>query len=299
MNKVAAIIVTYNRCELLLECIDALKHSAQSVDILIIDNASTDNTAARVGAFVNDKDIRYFNTGKNIGGAGGFNYGIRKAYELGYSYFWLMDDDTIVRQDTLSAFFDADEKLNGRYGFLSSMAYWIDGKSCLMNRHQIAIDWAEHEHLLDIGLIKIAMGSFVSFFIKRSIVEEFGLPIKEYFIWGDDYEYATRISAKYESYMVIDSKVTHKMANNLPSIAFPYMEDENRIQRMFYSIRNEACTYRRMGLKQYIKYHKKIVKLLLKTIISKAPCKKEKIKVLLKGYFAGVCFHPPIEKISN
>jgi GT2 family glycosyltransferase len=98
MNKtIAGIVVTYNRLALLEECIEALMAPTdQSFDILIIDNASTDGTGERMQDYVRNGSIRYFNTGENSGGAGGFNYGIRKAYELGYEYFWLMDDDTIV-----------------------------------------------------------------------------------------------------------------------------------------------------------------------------------------------------------
>lgn len=38
--------------------------------------------------------ILYENTGENLGGAGGFNFGIRRAYEAGYDAIWIMDDDT-------------------------------------------------------------------------------------------------------------------------------------------------------------------------------------------------------------
>lgn len=43
-NRVVAIVVTYNRCELLLEAIEALRKSCEKCDIFIIDNASTDGT---------------------------------------------------------------------------------------------------------------------------------------------------------------------------------------------------------------------------------------------------------------
>lgn len=48
--------------------------------------------------YIDQKTIFYFNTGRNLGGAGGFNFGVRKAYEAGYDYIWLMDDDTIVEK---------------------------------------------------------------------------------------------------------------------------------------------------------------------------------------------------------
>ena len=88
MNKVVSVVVTHNRSKLLRECILALSHSNVSTDIIIIDNASTDDTKNIVNdLLVENRNIMYFNTQKNIGGSGGFNYGIRKAYEMEYDYF--------------------------------------------------------------------------------------------------------------------------------------------------------------------------------------------------------------------
>ena len=72
-KDVVAIVVTYNRLTLLRECLDALLKN--DCDILVVDNASTDGTKEAVKQEYVDKVI-YKNTGKNIGGAGGFNFGL-------------------------------------------------------------------------------------------------------------------------------------------------------------------------------------------------------------------------------
>lgn len=93
MNKYAEVIVTYNRKKLLKENIEALLNQTfKDHDILIIDNNSNDGTKEMV-AEIQDKRIKYYNTGKNLGGAGGFAFGLRKAIELGYLYMrgsWMM-----------------------------------------------------------------------------------------------------------------------------------------------------------------------------------------------------------------
>ena len=120
MQKVAATVITYNRKALLAECVKALLCQSVSCDIIIIDNASTDGTGEMVRAIV-DPRISYINTGSNLGGAGGFNYGMRKAVEAGYDYGWLMDDDTIVKGEANipslihnieKVFYDVDVKAN-------------------------------------------------------------------------------------------------------------------------------------------------------------------------------------------
>lgn len=300
IKKIAAIVVTYNRCELLKECINALKslqHSNAAVEILIVDNASTDHTAEVVQEYLPAGGINYFNTQKNIGGAGGFHFGIKKAYELGYDYFWLMDDDTIVQPDTLCKLLEADAKLEGKYGFLSSLALWKDGTDCLMNYHTIAMDWnLEKRKILD-GIVKVETATFVSFLVKREVVENVGLPIKEYFIWGDDTEYSGRISKGYPCYLIVESQVTHKMEQNIPTRRITDISDNMRIERMFYSVRNDCCTHKRIGWKSFVRYTVNTMLLFLDVLRHSKISKGKKLKIILKGYFTGVFFHPRIEKL--
>ena len=115
-KKILAVVVTYNRKELLSECIEALlKQECDFLDVLIIDNASTDGTRRYIDKYVKNKRVLYENTGSNIGGSGGFNYGMKKGVELGYDYIWLMDDDTIVKKDSLTNLLKADEYLKGDF----------------------------------------------------------------------------------------------------------------------------------------------------------------------------------------
>lgn len=86
MNKYVEVIVTYNRKKLLEENIRALLNQTfERHDILIIDNNSNDGTGEMVST-VHDERIKYYNTGENLGGAGGFAFGLKKAIELGYQY---------------------------------------------------------------------------------------------------------------------------------------------------------------------------------------------------------------------
>jgi hypothetical protein len=131
---IVAIVVTYNRKEMLRQCLDALlAQSHDNFDILLIDNASNDGTMESITDFRSNNRVRYFNTGENLGGAGGFNYGIRKAVEHGYECLWIMDDDCLPYPDALQELINADGQLNGDYGFLSSEALWTDGTPARMN----------------------------------------------------------------------------------------------------------------------------------------------------------------------
>lgn len=299
MGKIVAVVVTYNRSNLLVECVEALMNSGTTTDILVIDNASTDNTHEVIAPYIDNKKIFYFNTGKNLGGAGGFHYGIRKAYEMGYDYFWIMDDDTIVHRDSLEEILKVADQNEKEFGFISSLALWTDGSECRMNFHYIADDWNMVKKTLNDGVLKISGATFVSFFIRRAVVEDVGLPIKEYFIWGDDTEFSQRISKKYHCYLAFRSQVTHKMSSNDLTSEYYTFTDKARIERMFYSIRNDCCTYKRMGIKRFRRFVMQYLRMLKKVMFYKdVPYRGKKVRVLMKGMVQGLLFHPKIELVN-
>ena len=76
MDKIIAVIVSYNRKKLLKEALEHLLHQQNvKFDILIIDNASTDGTKEYIVDYLQKDNILYHNTGANLGGAGGFCIG--------------------------------------------------------------------------------------------------------------------------------------------------------------------------------------------------------------------------------
>ena len=101
MKRTAAVIVTYNRKAMLQRCLRALCTQTAGVpELWVIDNASTDGTAELV-AQLNLPTMHYYNTGKNLGGAGGFACGIQQAACSGAEYLWIMDDDCLPEPDAL------------------------------------------------------------------------------------------------------------------------------------------------------------------------------------------------------
>lgn len=293
--KVVAVVVTYNRKELLKECIEALiNQKYNDCDILIVDNASTDGTKEYINQYIEENKIIYKNTGSNLGGAGGFNYGMKEACKLGCDYIWVMDDDCIVKNDSLTKLLDADRELNGEYGFLASKVLWKDGSICKMNIPKKSFStWLKS---FDKTIEQIAMASFVSLFIKRDIVMEVGLPIKDFFIWTDDWEFTRRISRKYKCYYVTDSLVIHKSKNNVgASIA----EVDDRLERFKYLYRNDVVLYRREGIKGWILLYLRLLKHKLKILKSNKNNKKERIKIINDAIKEGKKFKPKIEYVEE
>ena len=299
-EKTAAVVVTYNRLELLKRNIEALLAQTAACDILLVDNASTDGTGEAMRALEQAGKIQYRNTGANLGGAGGFNYGMRWAVEAGYQYVWIMDDDCLPNPDALEKLLEADSLLGGpeNYGFLSSAVLWTDGRECVMNRQKIAKDFYRHVELLKHGVIQIQQATFVSLLFPRESILRFGLPIKEFFIWGDDIEYTRRMAVRGNTpcYLAGQSQVIHATKNNTGSnIA---LDDADRIDRYFYAFRNEAYLYRQEGIRGRAYCVAKRCRDLL-GIIRYGKKKALRLRTLLHGIRAGFFFRPEVEGIEQ
>lgn len=280
-----AVVVTYNRLELLKKNIECLRRQTAKTDILLIDNASTDGTGEWARQ---QEDIIYVNPGENLGGAGGFSYGMKKAAEIGYPYIWIMDDDCLPKEKALEAFLSADQNLQGQYGWLSSVTLWTDGKLCPMNV-QRATPYKEAVILQD-TYTPVAMASFVSLFIKRETLAVYGLPIKEFFIWTDDWEFTRRISRKEKCYVVPDSVVVHAMKNN--TVVNIATDTDDRLNRYAYFYRNDVVLYRREGVKGWMWL---IFKDLYHSMLVIRSGKIKRIQIIWKGFFTGVRFEPEID----
>ncbi|MCD7133327.1 glycosyltransferase family 2 protein [Limosilactobacillus balticus] len=294
-KKIAAVVVTYNRKKLLAECIDALlAQTYRNLDILVIDNASTDGTREIVKAFKNPQ-IRYINTGENLGGAGGFQFGVKQGVNAEYDYLWLMDDDSIPTPNALEKLIETADTV-GNFGFLSSKVLWKDQSLCKMNIPKVSLN---HKLTNFNGNKpkKIIMGTFVSFLVPVKVVKEIGLPIKEFFIWADDFEYSRRISRKYSAYFVPESIVIHKCKSNTGSNIVN--DSSKRFNRYRYAYRNEVYLYRREGIAGWNHLLLKTGLHLTKVILKAPDNKKTRLKIIWESTLKGLSFNPKIEYINN
>lgn len=222
-EKVCAVVVSYNRKKLLIECLGALlRQTIPLAAIYLIDNASTDGTPEllKENGYILDKQVHnltkpcenefdinnftgkepikffYVRMNENTGGAGGFYEGIKRAYEKGYDWLWLMDDDAEAKEDCLENLLNYK---NADAGCLCPIIIGKDGEwenyhNKIINK-LIVSDVPIADNLNDLkNIVDIEANAFVGPLIKSDIIKKVGYPIKELFIWGDDTEFTFRIS---------------------------------------------------------------------------------------------------------
>lgn len=298
--RTAALVVTYNRLEMLKECIAHLLAQSVQCDILVVNNHSTDGTDKWLEEkSAEEARVLWCDTGENVGGAGGFNRGMRWAVKAGYDRVWIMDDDTIPERDALQELLRADALLEGQYGFLSSAALWTDGSECRMNRQELKKMDGGRTDLLQQDLALCAQATFVSCFFTAEMIRRAGLPIAEFFIWGDDVEYTRRLSVRMgmPCYLVKRSRVVHAMQENTgSSIA---LDAHERIGRYNYAFRNENYLYRREGWKGFLYYTAKCGLNFFRIILKAKDKKPARCMIIAKQFFCGLFFNPQVEYVME
>ncbi|MEK7989618.1 MAG: glycosyltransferase family 2 protein [Thiotrichaceae bacterium] len=227
MPNVLIIIVTWNKKQYVLDLLDSVKtldYPEQDIDIVVIDNASNDGTAEAIRAEY--AHVHLICNPENIGGTGGFNTGLKWAFEQPegkYQYLWLLDNDVLVHQKALSELVDLLEQkpdiavagstmMQLDYPWrINEMGAYIDRRfaagQLILNRHMEVIPaWfgKSTEELLtaDVDLSKLLMHcndfmdieyvAAASLVIRADVAKKAGL-WRDYFIHYDDIEWCLRI----------------------------------------------------------------------------------------------------------
>ncbi|KAA1421082.1 glycosyltransferase [Nocardioides humilatus] len=198
-ERVAVVVVTYNRAALLermLAGLDALDRRPDCV--IVVNNASTDDTRAVLERSTNP-DLVAIHTTDNLGGAGGFHLGLKTAYDKGFDAMWLMDDDVVPRPDCLTRLLEVDnscltavrEDLTG--ALVEKAAVHFDLRNPLAIRPKRAsIDSAYADRASMPATVPVDNVSFEGFLVRRAVIDAIGLPDPSYFIFYDDVDYAIR-----------------------------------------------------------------------------------------------------------
>lgn len=186
--KVAAIIIAFNRNELLKRAIQAIQGQSRQVDsILVVDNAKLSSTRK----LCLKMQTKYIQGDESWGSAGGFARGISEAIDLGFEYLWLLDDDGYPDRDCLSVLlkalnseaFDLVSPLSISQEDLeeTSNTYWIN--LCRSTKVKVLIrkEFRTNQVQFYNGVL-----------MRRSVPNSIGLPNIQLFMRGDEMDYYFR-----------------------------------------------------------------------------------------------------------
>ena len=190
--KVIAVVVTYNRLELLKRNIHCLRQNKPLDSILVVNNGSTDGT----GQWLATQPDLHVLTQENVGGSGGFYTGIREAFLQEADWIWCMDDDVFPRPDCLEQLLQhtsaprvgilAPRRLQEGHIFTNDFQHLnLTNPFASMYRRKLKKQVVN-------APTEICGTAFEGLCISKEAVAEIGLPNKDLFIFCDDTDYCIR-----------------------------------------------------------------------------------------------------------
>lgn len=262
-GRVVAVVVAYNRRDLLVEALTALGAQTHPLHaIVVVDNASEDGSGDAVRQVAPLADL--VTLSRNTGGAGGFAAGMARALERhDPSWLWLMDDDTIPTETAAEELVKAVEA-RPEVTIAGSRVVWTDGQDHPMNtpREKPFVSAAERGLAARDGFLAVRSSSFVSMLVSAGAVRSHGLPVADYFIWNDDFEFSTRILRRSRGLFVPSSVVVHK-TRKLGAT------DLDPGERFFFEVRNKVWLFlfsRSLGFGEKLLYGASTIRRWARTI---------------------------------
>lgn len=263
--KIIAVVVTFNRIELLKRNISCLRQNKPVHTIIVVNNGSTDGTSQWLDS-QNDLVVVHQD---NVGGSGGFHRGIAEACQRKADWIWCMDDDVFPRPDCLEQLLhesgDASvgilaprRLMNGQIFCHDFQGYNLTNPFASMYRNRLKNEQVN-------APIDIAGTAFEGPLIRCDVVKKIGLPTKELFIFCDDTDYCLRtIQAGYRIRYIPEALMDkHCFFSN------DSWSERNRKKKWkrFYQLRNSAYLNHHYGKNYGVRYLRSFINLLGSIII--------------------------------
>ena len=250
--KITAVVVTFNRLELLKQGIECLRKQQKLTGIIVVNNGSTDGTRewldAQPGLLVVHQD--------NVGGSGGFYTGIERAYSEGADWIWCMDDDVFPRPDCLDRLLPYTDW--PEVGILSPRRL-LEGKVFTHEfQHFNFTNPVGSLHCRKLAkqqvnqATEIVGADFEGPFISRRVVEKIGLPNRELFIFCDDTDYCLRAHlAGFKLFYIPEALMDkHKFFSDDTWTS----RNRKKKWKRYYQVRNEAYLNHHYGRNFGVRY---------------------------------------------
>lgn len=245
---VQIVIVTWNKKSdivHLLGQLQELDYPSHRFAIVVVDNDSNDGTVEAIE--LQFPQVQIVRNATNLGGAGGFNAGMRWALEHRpeSEFLWLLDNDVLVDPHALSALVNVldsnptagmcGSKIINRddYDDVIELGAFVDYEVGDVRRNLPASEKLADPH----GVFAVDYVAACSLLVRTDIVRKIGIWYEDFFIYWDDMEWGVRFNANgYKVLAANSSKVYH------PSWAGRTV-DNSAIWRTYYRTRNGLCFF--------------------------------------------------------
>lgn len=223
MKSIGVVICNYNKRDYVLKCIQAVMESnITDYDIYVVDNASTDGSAQAIREQYGSA-ISVICNEENLGGSGGFNTGIRRVTEMGYSYICCLDNDALLDENALAEMrsFLQEHRDVGMVGAkifhmhdtarIQQYGLNIDFECC--QARTLFADVVDDETVPEVVYCDTVAAC--ALMIPLEVAKKVGPMPEDNFIYWDDMEWGYQIKqAGYQVAAIAAAKALHEMGSN-------------------------------------------------------------------------------------
>ena len=240
MPKVSIIILNWNQPKLTVNCVNSvLKQGYKDFEILLIDNHSEDDSFETLkNIFGKNKKIRLFQTEKNIGYAGGNNFGVKKCKG---EYVVILNNDTVVDENWLKELVIVI-KSDAKIGAVSSVEYFHGknpGKSFFRTATSSILGYPAHsDKVFSKDFLVDSFSVRGSSFIFRKNCCDYPFD-NDYFAYGEDLFFGWFLNLKgYVNKTNLNSIIFHmhntvKLSDSKFRKKLEFLGERNRILNIF------------------------------------------------------------------
>ena len=243
MNSVYIILLNWHGWRDTIACLDSLVSlDYNDYRVLVVDNGSTDDSVARIRAA--HPEVPIIETGRNLGFSGGCNVGIRRALEDGADYVWLLNNDTTVDPQALTAMVAVAEADPG-VGAVGSVLYYLDSPKDIQawGGGRVCFWTGRSRHLLHpVPGARLHYLTAASTLLRRRALEEVGLLDENtFFMYWEDTDFSFRLrKAGWRLAVADQSIVLHRehaaTGKGSPLLDYYFNESAVRFFRRYASI---------------------------------------------------------------
>lgn len=251
MKSVYVIVLNYNNCEDTIECLNGLQSfnaANVALKLIVVDNASTDNSVARLKAALAPNAMLVENP-KNLGYAAGNNVGIKIALEDGADYICVLNNDTIIEENFICPcieFLETDSSL----GVIGPTIMEADndsvqstGGDIFLTRGFVTIKnhgkcREKLPHVIECDYVGGACMIF-----RADLINQIGMIPENYFLFFEETEWCYKVKkAGYKNACLNKTYIRHKGSATIDKIGglHAYLMERNRVVFMRRNCQNKA-----------------------------------------------------------
>ena len=188
--KVLVIIVSYNFTPWIDRCLGSLRRQTLHSDVLVLDNASTDDTVARIRR--DYSEVELVENGANLGFARGNNIGLQQALERGYDATLLLNADAWLQaDDTLEKLVAMHQKYL-EYGILSPIHLTGAGDR-LEHGFATYVGFSQLDEQPDAEVVPATFIDAAVWFVPVTTWRQVGFFSPLFYHYGEDLDFANRL----------------------------------------------------------------------------------------------------------